>query len=632
MPVLCDFESRSRADLRRIGGRNYWAHPSTEAICAILYDTDTHDVALWVPGMPCPVTPDTVLGAHNARGFDRFAAQKYWGLDIEIDTSELARRAGLPGSLDALALRWLGRGKDKEGSRFTLSLSRPSRAKARLGQLPPITDEVLARVVAYCANDVEVIADGWPRLEAWLDVPWENDVSRVERIVNDRGIAFDVQLARRLIEICELNADSALERAARELGDGMGTDALRDLVMSPEQFTAFTGLENAQSETIDTVLGWGTDALADGGRQYWACYARRAIASIARGKLEAGLARVSPDGRLRDMHRYIGGHTWRWSGQGMQLQNIPRPAKRFESWTDDDICREAERVLAGGTCDAETVDVLLRATLTGDDGPLVVEDFTGVESRATAWCADDFAALDVIASGVVPYKVMAAEIFGGTPADYSKGAPKYTAGKVSELACGYGGGVNALTKMGHQNGFDFAEAGVDPQTVVDAWRRKHWPIVRLWRALEDAFLGAVRGEERTVSWSAGAFTFTPSHDGRDVAAFLPSGRPVVYNEVRESPGKYTRPELSYQGTKFREHLYGGKLCENLIQAFCRDLMADALVRAEDAGLEPVLHVHDEIVTRAGNLDVLHGVMTTLPQWAEGFPIGAAGHEGMRYRK
>ena len=122
------------------------------------------------------------------------------------------------------------------------------------------------------------------------------------------------------------------------------------------------------------------------------------------------------------------------------------------------------------------------------------------------------------------------------------------------------------------------------------------------------------------------------HDGRDVAAFLPSGRPVVYNEVRESPGKYTRPELSYQGTKFREHLYGGKLCENLIQAFCRDLMADALVRAEDAGLEPVLHVHDEIVCRAGNLDALHGVMTTLPEWAEGFPIGAAGHEGMRYRK
>jgi DNA polymerase len=631
MPVLLDFESRSRADLKCIGGRNYWAHASTEAICAVLYHTDTREVGLWVPGMPCPVTRDTALGAHNARGFDRFAAAKYGWPDITVDTSELARRAGLPGALDALALRWLGRGKDKEGSRFTLSLSRPSRAKARLGQLPELTPEVMARVVAYCANDVEVLADGWPRLESWLDVPWENDVSRVERIVNDRGIAFDTQLARRLIEVCEANADGALEHAARELGDGMGADALRDIVMSPEQFTAFTGLENAQSETIDTVLGWGTDALADGGRQYWACYARRAIASIARGKLEAGLSRVSPDGRLRDMHRYYGGHTGRWSGQGIQLQNLPRPAKRFESWGDGEICAAADAVLAGMTCDAETVDVLLRACLTGDGAPLAVCDFSGVESRATAWCADDGAALDVFASGKDPYKVMAATIFGCAYEDIGKDERRQV-GKIAELACGYGMGAPKFDATAAKAGSNLSKLGVDPAVVVDAWRRQHWPIVRLWRALEDAFLAAVRGDEASVSWSSGAFTFTPSHDGRDVAAFLPSGRPVVYNEVRESPGMYTRPELSYQGTKFREHLYGGKLCENLIQAFCRDLMADALVRAEDAGLEPVLHVHDEIVSRAGNLDALHGVMTTLPQWAEGFPIGAAGHEGLRYRK
>jgi DNA polymerase len=150
----------------------------------------------------------------------------------------------------------------------------------------------------------------------------------------------------------------------------------------------------------------------------------------------------------------------------------------------------------------------------------------------------------------------------------------------------------------------------------------------LWRALEDAFLDAVRGEQSEVS----VYTFVPSADGRDVAVFLPSGRPVVYNEVRESPGKYTRPELSYHGTRGREHLYGGKICENVVQAFCRDLMADALVRAEDAGLEPVLHVHDEIVCARGSLDDIRGVMLALPEWAEGFPIGAAGHEGFRYRK
>ena len=47
MTTIVDFESRSRADLKKVGGRNYWAHPSTEALCAVLYDTDRGDVEVW---------------------------------------------------------------------------------------------------------------------------------------------------------------------------------------------------------------------------------------------------------------------------------------------------------------------------------------------------------------------------------------------------------------------------------------------------------------------------------------------------------------------------------------------------------------------------------------------------------
>lgn len=626
MPVLVDFESRSRADLKRVGGRNYWQHPTTEALCAVLYDTCTGEVGAWVPGMPCPITPDTLLAAHNARGFDRFAAEKYEWPAISLDTSEAARRAGLPGALEALATRWLGLEKDKVGRAFTLSLSRPSRAKARLGMLPDLTADVMARVVAYCASDVEVMAHGWERLEPWLDIPWENDVSRVDRIVNDRGIAFDSALAQALIRVCDSLAGEALELAASHVGET--ADRLREIVMSPEQFVDFTGLDNAQAEIVERVLAMGDDG--DAGVAYWACFARQAIASIARGKLEAGLARVSPDGRLRDMHRYIGAHTWRWSGSGMQLQNMPRPDKRFETWTDDDICRAADAVLAGGTCDAETVDLLLRATLTGDHGSaLAVCDFAGVEARANAWAAGDSAALDVFASGVSPYKVMAGVIFGVSPDDVSKGNPMYDVGKIAELACGYGMGGNKFGWTAAKAGADLIAMGIDGAEVVDAWRKKHAPIVRFWRELEAALLGAVRGELSRVA----CFDFVPSDDGRDVAIFLPSGRPIVYPETREGLSDWGKPEVSYLGAlRGREHLYGGKICENVIQAFCRDLMADALVRAEDAGLEPVLHVHDEIVCARGTYEDIRRIMLQLPEWAEGFPIGAAGHEGARYRK
>jgi DNA polymerase len=68
------------------------------------------------------------------------------------------------------------------------------------------------------------------------------------------------------------------------------------------------------------------------------------------------------------------------------------------------------------------------------------------------------------------------------------------------------------------------------------------------------------------------------------------------------------------------------------------MLADALIRAEEDGLCPVLHVHDEIVadvpaSAAKDAGVhLLELMTTLPEWAEGFPAGAAGHVGKRYRK
>jgi DNA polymerase len=364
MPVLLDFESRSPADLRLIGGRNYWEHPSTEVLCCCWYDTETQDVGVWVPGDPPPVFTAT-LGAHNAMGFDRFAAARLGWPAVEIDTSELARRAGLPGALDALATRWLGTAKDKDASRFVLSLSRPSRAAARRGQLPPLTNEVMTRVVNYCLSDVEILAQGWPLLESWQAL--EPDVQWVDRRINDRGILFDVELAKRLVECDNRLQEQALEAAAKALD--MPLSEVEAIASSPSQFCEFTGASDAQKETVDDLLEHGVGEVLEMAR------ARRAIASIAGGKLEAGLVRVSPDGRLRDSLRYFGAHTGRWSGRGMQLQNLPRPGKRFETWQDGDICHLSDKVLAGKWADADEINLLLRATFCAKPGhTLIISD------------------------------------------------------------------------------------------------------------------------------------------------------------------------------------------------------------------------------------------------------------------
>ncbi len=640
MPILLDFESRSRADLRRVGGRLYWEDPSTEALCCVLYDTDTGDVGLWLAGDPCPVSPGDVLAAHNAMGFDRFAAAAVWDVPIDgpwVDTAELARRAGLPGALDALGTRWLDIPKDKVASRFTRNLSSVRRPagdidadtwrgltpteKKQRGAQPTIDGAAMDRVVAYCVSDVEILAHGWDQLEPWLEV--DEDTSAAERAVNDRGIGFDVKLARRLLECDAENRDKMLRKVGRKLA--MSPGKVREIASSPVQFTEYTGAENAQKQTV-------AELVTQGGRAGAMAEARQALASIARGKLEAGLAHVSADGRLRDSHRYYGAHTGRWSQRGMQLHNMPRPADRFDGVDVDEF---TEAFLAGdNSADREEIDLMLRACLVAKPGyTFVVCDFSGVEARALAWCAGDSGALEVFASDRDPYKTAAATIFG-VPYDTIGKDEKRQAGKIAELACGYGGGANALLNMAAGMGIDLEASGVDAATVVKGWRRLHAPVVRFWREIENAFMSAVRGVPADVA----CFSFVPADDGSAVAAILPSGRPIVYEEAELTRGPYG-PSPVYMNTKgFREHTYGGKLTENLIQALCRDLLAEALVRVERKGMHPVLHVHDEIVCEvpirgaSKSYDTLRGEMLKLSDWAQGFPIGASGHIARRYKK
>lgn len=664
MPVLCDFETRSRADLKKVGGRLYAAHASTEALCCVLFDTDTEEVAAWQPGDPCPVSPDTVLGAHNATGFDRFIAERLgWRCAGWIDTAELARRAGLPGALDALGTRWLSLPKDTVASKYTRGLSKVDaiedscpplesdepdkklRTKLRGAQtrawkkLPADVRraEVLRRVTAYCASDVEIIATGWPMLRPYLEEGafggWEARVSEVDRVVNDRGFAFDADLATRLLDCDRENQHRAFAAAARVVG--WTADEVATVVASPAQLAAVIGSPDAKAETIETIiLDRSTE---DDVRSL--CVARQASASIAAGKLRAGLAGVSPDGRLRDTLRYYGAHTGRWSGKRLQPHNFTRPTEAFEKWEDADVCGHAD--LAGGSAidvTPDMLDVLLRSTITAGPGnALVVCDFSGVEARFLAWTAGDRKALEVFKSTLDPYKVAAAEYFRVAYADVMK--VQRAAGKVSELACGYQGGAAALERMAAKMGIDLDAAGVSAAEVVKKWRDLHAPIVRYWRELGDAFVAAVEGRATTVR----PYDFVPSSDGKDVAIFLPSGRPIIYNGVGLARDRWPdgRPRVApyYLGAKgHREHIYGGKIAENVTQAGCRDLMADALVRAEEAGLCPVLHVHDEIVCEvpagaaAEALAELHEIMVTLPKWARGFPVGAAGHHGVRYRK
>jgi DNA polymerase len=82
--------------------------------------------------------------------------------------------------------------------------------------------------------------------------------------------------------------------------------------------------------------------------------------------------------------------------------------------------------------------------------------------------------------------------------------------------------------------------------------------------------------------------------------------------------------------------YGGSLAENVTQAVARDLLAEAIIRFEEEGINTVMHCHDEIVAEIKSssitLEEIERIMCVSPTWAEGLPLAAEGYIATRYRK
>lgn len=199
------------------------------------------------------------------------------------------------------------------------------------------------------------------------------------------------------------------------------------------------------------------------------------------------------------------------------------------------------------------------------------------------------------------------------------------------------------------------------------WRESHPETVAFWRDLKDGILAAVRNPGREF-W-AGAHlrkngerairiwrTVETDSSGRKVPGWwlcmeLPSGRILSYpgigvsvtKETDEDGRVNTNVRIKYQGenqlTRQWTTLYthGGKACENIVQALCRDLLAYAMINVENGGYPIVLSVHDELVcetpdTPEYTVAELEKLMCSLPGWAEGFPLVAEGAEMKRYAK
>lgn len=209
--------------------------------------------------------------------------------------------------------------------------------------------------------------------------------------------------------------------------------------------------------------------------------------------------------------------------------------------------------------------------------------------------------------------------------------------------CGYGGGYGAFLRFGADRmGIDEEEG----KKIIAAWRDGHPMTVKLWHKLVEAAVMAMTNKGGIYSYRGVSFQYYK----RFLLMKLPSGRFLFYFEPKledvemawSTPEKpafkklVTAMTLTPEKQFVRRPLNHLILSENVAQAFCRDLMVNAMFNLEEANYPVVFHVHDEIIAEVlkgfGSVEEFENIMCKLPQWAEGLPVKAEGWRGEFYRK
>lgn len=307
----------------------------------------------------------------------------------------------------------------------------------------------------------------------------------------------------------------------------------------------------------------------------------------------------------RDGHIFITGNTGRWSaGNKMNMQNLPR----------------------GGE---------LRLSILAPRGSrLVVADSGQIEARVNAWVSEQTDLLDAFAaqSDTSPtdvYTKFASTIYGReiTKADKLE----RFIGKVCVLGLGYSMGpakLQTTLALGTMGPPVFLELDMCKK-IVNLYRRMNFKIVAFWKRCEamlDDMITGTEGVYKCLRWEKECI-------------WLPNGMRLKYPGLRCDVGENGFKEYSYLRKGIRVKVYGGLLCENIVQALARIIIGNQFLELADGhNYRIATTTHDELVactktaTAKKCFNTMIKVMTTPPDWCRDLVLSAEGGWAENYSK
>jgi len=617
--------------------------------------------------------------------FDR-TVLNFNGLKVQLervrDTMVQALCHALPGSLDTLCGIFGIAEEDaklKDGRSLIHLFCKPRPKNMKLRRATRETHpEEWARFIEYGKADIRAMRAlhyAMPKFNYPNGQSDELGNWHLDQKINDRGFRVDLDLVSAAIEAVKLEKES-LKQQGFDLTNGEVTSLTkRDQVLEHILSEYGIPLPDLTKATLERRIN--DPDIPRGVKELLAL--RLQATTTSTSKYVALQKAANDDGRCRGTIQFGGAsRTLRAAGRTFQPQNLPSRGLLEDYEIDFGI-----KVLKDGDADFYFPNImkLLSSCVRGvlissEDMELAVADLSNIEGRFVAWVSGEawkiaaFGEFDA-GTGHDLYNLAYARAFKIPVEDVKK--HQRAIGKVMELMLGYAGGVGAFVTGALGYGFDLEQLAKDNwDTLPDEqlreansfhgyvikrrmstfglskeafitcdvlkrlWREANPNIASMWTRLEEAIRMAISNPGEV--FEVGEF-IKVLRNKNWLRIRLPSGRSLCYANPRLSE----RGEISYMGlnnyTRKWQRLkgYGGLFLENCAQAGSRDILYGAMPRAEAAGFQIVLHVHDELVTEFDprtelTLDNLCEILAAPVQWAPGLPLSAAGFQSTRYRK
>ena len=642
-----DLETFSDIDLSSCGVYRYVEGDFHILLFAYAFDDEDVRVVDMACGEELPqevrdaIFDETVIKAPWNAQFERTCLSRYFGTQLSPDSWQCsmvwAASLSLPLKLKTAAeVLKTGEQKDDAGERLIKYFSVPCKPTktngGRTRNLPEHAPEDWALFKSYCMQDVRTERDIRHKLEAFPLQKSEWNFYHMDQRINDRGVLIDKTLVEQAIT-CDMMLSEEMTAKAYEL----------------------TGLENPNS--VSQLKGWlterGIDVDSLGKKNVTALIKdldkhsidsealemmrlRLQMAKSSVKKYQAADRYICLDGRAHGLFQFSGANrTQRWAGRGIQLQNLPQNHISTLDEARELVklgCFDMVESIYGNTPDI--LSQLIRTMLIPKDGcEFIVADFSAIEARVLAWLAGEQWRMDAFQRGDDIYCASASQMFGVPVVKHGINGELRQKGKVAELACGYGGAAGALISMG---ALDMGLSEDELPGLIDDWRTANPHIVQFWWDVEKAAMDTVKDHrERNVGRIGFQFY------ANTLWVVLPSGRKLAYIKPRLQPNRFGRIAMTFESLNAankwsRGETYSGKLVENCTQSTARDLLAEAMWRMEQAGLDIVGHVHDEVILEVpkGTITVedVCSIMNQNPVWANGLVLSSAGYRGDYYFK